>query len=219
MNTDLVTTSELFELLTKATRDAVWNWNLETNMIWWNEGYTTLFGYNTQSVVENDIASWVDHIHPDDKDRVLSSIHQVIDDGGANWADEYQFQRADGRYATVYDRGYVLYRDGKPLRMVGAMQDITERVALQKAHEESEERLRFALQSARLGTWELDPIQGIVSWDSRCQELCGLTNSPSQSYAQTLDYIHPDDRSRVQEAVQWALNPQSGGTMIPAFGL
>ncbi|WP_240543430.1 PAS domain-containing sensor histidine kinase [Spirosoma foliorum] len=217
MNTDVVTTGELFELLTKATRDAVWNWNLETNTIWWNEGYTTLFGYNTQEVAEDALEAWVDHIHPQDKDRVLFSIHQVLDAGGTNWSDEYQFQRADGRYATVLDRGYILYREGKPLRMVGAIQDITDRVALQKAHEESEERLRFALQSARLGTWELDPVRGVVNWDSRCQELCGLTNADSQSYAQTVDYIHPDDRSRVEEAVRWALNPLSGGHYETSF--
>ncbi|GAB4010320.1 hypothetical protein GCM10028808_20780 [Spirosoma migulaei] len=217
MNTDVVTTSELFELLTKATRDAVWNWNLEANVIEWNEGYTTLFGYSPQETITNGLESWSSHVHPDDKEQVLVSLHQVIDQGGENWSYEYRFQRADGGYSIVYDRGYVLHRDGKPLRMVGAMQDITERVRLQKAHEESEERLRFALKSAQLGTWELDPIRGVVNWDARCQELCGLTNAASQIYAQTLDYIHPDDRNRVNEAVQWALNPESGGHYDASF--
>ena len=217
MNTDLVTASQLFDLLTKATRDAVWHWDLEADTIWWNEGYTALFGYSPQEAAEDGLESWSRHVHPDDKERVLVSIHRAVEEGTTHWADEYRFLRADDSYATVYDRGYVLHRDGKPIRMVGSMQDISERVTLQQAHEESEERLRFALQSAQLGTWELDPIRGIVTWDERCQELSGLTNEQNVSYRQTLDYIHADDRQRVSEAVQWALNPQSGGHYDTSF--
>ncbi|WP_420147158.1 PAS domain-containing sensor histidine kinase [Spirosoma sp.] len=210
MNTDSAITSDLFELLTKATRDAVWNWDLEANTVWWNEGYTSLFGHDS-SQREKGPESWYDHIHPDDKDFVLSSIHDVIDRGGVNWSAEYRFGRADGTYATVYDRGYILHRDDKAVRMVGAMQDISERVALQKAREESDDRLRFALQSAQLGTWDVDPIRGIVNWDDRCRQLFGLTKHNTIAYNDTFQYIHHDDRRRVEEAMQWALNPASGG--------
>ncbi|GAB4017633.1 hypothetical protein GCM10028773_14680 [Spirosoma koreense] len=201
---------ELFELLTKATRDAVWNWDLEADTVWWNEGFSTLFGYEprgSQSVEE----SWVSRIHPADREHVLHSIHQVIDGGGTNWSDEYRFRRSDGTYATVYDRGYILHRDGKPLQMVGAMQDVSERVALQRACEESEERLRFALKSAQLGTWELDIVQGIVTWDDMCREIFGLSGYGTTVYVDTLRYLHPDDRGRVDNAIQWALKPESGG--------
>ena len=217
MYTDLVTNNELFELLTKATRDAVWHWDLEADTIWWNEGYTTLFGYSAQEAAEDGLESWSRHVHPDDKERVLTSIHRAVEQGLTNWSEEYRFGREDGSYATVFDRGYVLHRDGKAIRMVGSMQDISERITLQQAHQEGEERLRFALDSAQLGTWELDPIQGIVTWDARCQELCGLKNQNRQLYGQTLDYIHADDKSRIEEAVQWALNPKSGGHYDMSF--
>lgn len=216
-NTDLVTTSELFELLTKATRDAVWHWDLETNSIWWNEGYTQLFGYDLEGEDADGFESWSKHVHPDDKESVVSGIQQVIDEGGKNWSAEYRFQRADGAYAIVLDRGYVLWREGKAIRMVGAMQDITEQVMLQQARVESEERLRFALQSAQLGTWELDPQSGVVKWDRRCQELCGLTDENAVRYDRTLDFIHPADRERVEKAVQWALSPESGGSYDMSF--
>lgn len=211
MNTDLVTTGELFDLLTKATRDAVWNWDLEADTVWWNEGFSILFGHSSGAGPQGP-ESWYDHVHPDDKERVLSTIYQAIDQGATNWSDDYRFRRADGTYATVYDRGYILHRDGKSVRMVGAMQDISERVALQQAQHESEDRLRFALESARLGTWDVDPIQGIVSWDDRCKKVFGLTKYNKIAYGDTLQYIHPDDRQRVETTVQQALNAQSGGT-------
>ncbi|GAB4031414.1 PAS domain S-box protein [Spirosoma jeollabukense] len=210
MNTDLVTTSELFELLTKATRDAVWHWDLEADTVWWNEGFSTLFGYDTQ-VSESGPESWYNHVHPNDKERVLNSIYSAIDQGATNWSAEYQFCRNDGTYATVYDRGYILHRDGKSVRMVGAMQDITDRVALQRARDESEERLRFALQSAQLGTWEFDPVLGTVNWDDRAKEIFGIPRANVMAYENSLAYIYPDDSRKVEDAVKWALNPASGG--------
>ncbi|MBD2755910.1 PAS domain S-box protein [Spirosoma sp. BT704] len=95
--------------------------------------------------------------------------------------------------------------------MIGAMQDISERVALQQAREESDDRLRFALQSAQLGTWDVDLIRGLVNWDERCKQIFGLAKSSTISYDDTLRYIHVDDQRRVQDSAKWSLNPQSGG--------
>ncbi len=217
MRTDSVTTNELFDLLTKATRDAVWHWDIVADTVWWNEGYTTLFSHPSQETTEDGLESWSRHVHPDDKERILTSIHQAVEQGLTNWSDEYRFGRADGSYATVLDRGYVLHREGRPIRMVGSMQDISERISLQRAHQDGAERLRFALDSAQLGTWELDPIRGVVAWDTRCQALCGLVNQDVKRYGQTLDYIHADDRERVSQAVQWALKPASGGQYDARF--
>lgn len=210
-------TNELFDLLTKATRDAVWHWDIVADTIWWNEGYTTLFGHPAQEATEDGLESWSRHVHPDDKERILLSIHQAVEQGLTNWSAEYRFGRADGSYATVLDRGYVIHRKGHPIRMVGSMQDISERIALQQAHREGEERLRFALDSAQLGTWELDPVRGVVEWDARCQALCGLANQDSQSFGQSLDYVHADDKEWVSQAVQWALKPESGGQYDARF--
>lgn len=69
----------------------------------------------------------------------------------------------------------------------------------------------FALQAAGLGVWELDPITNVVNWDDRCRELFGLAYHNQLPYEQAIQYIHPDDANRVNEAVQWVMNPQSGG--------
>ncbi|GAB3769999.1 hypothetical protein GCM10028818_07060 [Spirosoma horti] len=210
-----MTTSELFELLAKATSDAVWHWDLNTNTIWWNEGLKTLFGHDIQDNTSGP-EFWYTFIHPDDKKQVVDDIHKLIDEGGLNWAAEYRFLRADGTMATVLDRGYVVHREGRAVRMVGAMQDITERVALQQQQNESEERLRFALESAQMGTWSFDPARNLASWDERCERLLGWVKG-NVSYTDSLKNIHPDDRGRVDREVQWALNPLSGGRYDTTF--
>lgn len=116
---------ERFRLLAKATNDAIWDWNLITNQVWWNEGYEQLFGY-ARAEVDPTAKSWTDYIHPEDVARVTDGIHRVIEHGGEAWSDEYRFRCKDGRYSYVLDRGHVI-RDaaGKPVRMIGGMTDLT----------------------------------------------------------------------------------------------
>ncbi len=123
---------ERFRLMAQATNDAVWDWNLVTNGVWWNEGVRSLFGY-TEEEIGPEATWWYEHIHPEEKERVVEGIHRLIESDGRFWSDEYRFARADGSYAHVYDRGYVICdEERKPVRMIGAMMDITERKLLEK---------------------------------------------------------------------------------------
>jgi PAS domain S-box-containing protein len=116
-----------YRLVANATYNAIWDWDLDLNIIWWNEGVQTLFGYSADEVC-SDLNWWYETIHPDDRERVFSGIHAVIDSGRQNWSNEYRYRRADGSYALVVDRGYVMRDEtGRPVRMVGAIQDITAR--------------------------------------------------------------------------------------------
>ena len=69
----------------------------------------------------------------------------------------------------------------------------------------------FAMKAAQLGVWELDPATDIVIWDDRCRELFGIAKDNALPYQQALACIHPEDVMRVDEAVKWAMNPESGG--------
>jgi PAS domain S-box-containing protein len=127
----LATSAERFRLLSRATTDAIWDWDLAANSLWWNEGFATLFGIREDEA--SDAASWSTRIHPEDHDRVVNSIHAVIDGEGEQWEDEYRFQRSDGSYATVMDRGHVIRNsEGKAVRMIGGMTDLTERKKLEQ---------------------------------------------------------------------------------------
>jgi PAS domain S-box-containing protein len=118
---------ERFQLANRATYNAIWDWDLRTNALWWNENFQTLFGYGAEEI-EPGIESWTNRIHPEDLEHVRTGIHEAIDSERHSWSDQYRFRRKDGRYAVVDDRGYIARKaDGSPVRMIGAMQDITER--------------------------------------------------------------------------------------------
>jgi len=122
---------ERFQFVARATNDAVWDWDLVSEAVWWNEGIRTIFGYAPEQVGP-DVSWWYEHIHPDDRDRVVIDVHAAIDRGAESWSTEYRFQRADGSFAEVFGRGYVLHDgEGRATRMIAAMMDVTERKQLE----------------------------------------------------------------------------------------
>ncbi len=150
-------TEERYRLAARATNDAIWDWNLATNHVLWNEALTVAYGYASEAVDPTG-DWWIAHIHPDDRARIDASIHAVIDGTGTAWSDEYRFLRADGSYADILDRGYVI-RDGhgSAVRMIGAMLDISER----KRAEEHQRLLTGELQHRVKNTLAL--VQAIAS--------------------------------------------------------
>ncbi|GAC1312360.1 MAG: PAS domain-containing sensor histidine kinase [Mucilaginibacter sp.] len=124
----LLVSDERFKYVVKATNDAIWDMDLKTQEVQWGEGYEKLFGYQLKNN-ERDFGDWKSKIHPDDLQRVLDSLEILIANKGSHiWEEEYRYFKSDGNIAYVYDRGYVIYdNQNNPVRMVGAMQDITQR--------------------------------------------------------------------------------------------
>lgn len=126
-------TNERFLWATKATNEAIWDWDVKTNVLYWGEGFFQLFGYKSGYKV-NTVDVWGDHIHPDDKEKVLKGIEDFMQQKKpGRWKDEYRFRKSDGKYAVVTDKGYLIYdEEGNMVRMVGATEDITERKQLER---------------------------------------------------------------------------------------
>jgi len=118
---------ERYALVARATNDVIWDWDAEHGTIIWNEALQSMFGYAPDQI-DNRLQWWDSHLHPDDRERVVAGINGIIEKGGSSWTDEYRFERADGSFTEVLDRGYIARsEDGTPIRMIGAMLDVTER--------------------------------------------------------------------------------------------
>ena len=118
---------ERFQLVARATSDAIWDWDLATGTVWWNQGVTALFGYPADEI-SRESSSRNSRIHPDDIDRVLAALPELTARGEQYWSGEFRFRRLDGSYADVLDRGFVIYDPAnRPIRMIGAMTDISDR--------------------------------------------------------------------------------------------
>jgi PAS domain S-box-containing protein len=207
-----------YRMATRATKDAIWDWDLVTNGVVWNEGIHELFHYR-EGEVQLTATWWIEHIHPEDRERVVHGIHEVIDAPDRfHWHDEYRYQRTDGSFAQVTDRGWVV-RDahGKPLRMVGAMQDVTDQRKAQAALQQSEERLRRVVEASGAGTWEADLATNQVTADPRLLALFGLPADTQVSLDVVMSGIHPDDRARVGEAISAATEGKNEGRYVAEF--
>jgi len=122
---------ERFQIVTRATNDVIWDWDLLTNQVWWNQAVEILFGYSLETI-DTDVSWWVENIHPDEQQRIVTATWDLINSGEKFWSNEYRFRCSDGSYAYILDRAYIVHdHTGKPIRMIGAMMDITERKRVQ----------------------------------------------------------------------------------------
>lgn len=189
-----------FRHIARATADAIWDWDMETGEMWWNDGIQTLFGYAPEDI-EPDISSWTNRLHPDEKDRILDEVNHAIESGAESWASEYRFRRNDGSYAYVWDRSFII-RDnsGKAIRMVGGKNDITE-------YRLQQEKLS---QQARLLDKAHDAIivrgvdNHVLFWNKGAERLYGWTAEEVLGRpVEALLYDNPSDfRQATQELLK-----------------
>lgn len=133
---------ERFKLVSRATNDALWDWDLVTDSLWMNEVHCNLLGYSSEEI-NPVIETWYKKIHPDDFPKVTEGIHKVIQSGKNYWSDEYRLLSKTGKISYVFDRGYVVYNEkGIPIRMIGAAIDITERKLAEQALQINDDRLQ-----------------------------------------------------------------------------
>ncbi|HVK90138.1 MAG TPA: PAS domain-containing protein [Mycoplana sp.] len=204
--------NERFRLAQRATQDAIWDWSFHDNRVLWNEALEHAYGW-APGQVDPTADWWLAQIHPDDRPRVDRSIHAVIDGTGTSWTEEYRFRRADGSFADVLDRGYVIRRpDGRAIRMIGAMLDLSLRKQAEAAVREADDRLRLATSAAGIGTFDYRVQSDELSWDDRCRSLFGVPPGTPVSYAGTfLAGLHPEDRDRADDAVRRSMDPAGSG--------
>ncbi len=114
-----------FHMVTLATRDAIYDWNIPTGRVWRNDAMMDIVG---EIDTVPDVEWWRQRIHPDDRAEVEASLAAAIAGGGRNWEAEYRLRTARGGYAHVRDRGFIVRNEARQVvRLIGAMTDITGR--------------------------------------------------------------------------------------------
>ena len=178
-------TAERYRLLAQATNDPIWDWDFGSEQVTWNEAVRTRFGHD-DAVGGTDARWWIEHVDPEDRERIHDSIYAVINGSGSSWTDEYRFLRADGSTAHVLDRGTVIRDDGgKAVRMIGAMLDLSERHEAQAALAESEATLRSVLEQMPIGVAIAEVPSGrLVHFNRACAKILGreVRSGPIEDY-------------------------------------
>ncbi|RYY62235.1 MAG: PAS domain S-box protein [Chitinophagaceae bacterium] len=107
----------------KATSDAIWEWDMQSGQMFRNETLMNMIGY--QMDTSKGLTWWLKSIHPEDRNRVADKVKEATDNMQQSWQDEYRFKCADGNYKYIQDRGFVVYESGLPVKMIGSLQDIS----------------------------------------------------------------------------------------------
>lgn len=123
--TQILNALERYDILSKATSDTIWDWDVPNNVIVYNQGIVKNFGYKVTKV--KNVKEWWDtNIHPDDRGKVHEEFEKAFQKKNAVVQVEYRYRSADGNYRHILDRAFIIYgANKKPERMIGSMQDIT----------------------------------------------------------------------------------------------
>ncbi len=144
-----------YTVLSKATVEGLWDWNIKTGQLYYNNNVKTLLGY-TDDDLESGFEWWKANIHPDDKEKILDKINAAFllpDITSLN--NEYRFAGKDGTYKIIADCFSILRNtEGEPIRLIVSMQDFTEQRNLQKQLADKEAIYRRQLARTVLDTQE-----------------------------------------------------------------
>ena len=207
---------ERFRLIANATNDVVWDRDLVNNRIWWSESFYNEFGFERTPETGNS-NFWIANIHEEDRERIMQVFHEAINSGARDWTAKYRIRKADGSYASIFDKGTVLTdTHGTPYRMVGAMMNITESELAAQQLKEKNDELQLLIQEFKFVT---DFIPQMV-WSTRTNGYHDFFNKrwydyTGLSFEQTRDRgwalaVHPDDYERTWK--NWEYSLKTGTT-------
>jgi two-component system, cell cycle sensor histidine kinase and response regulator CckA len=166
---ELQKAQERFQIISRATNDVIWEWDIGANSVWVSDNFGIAFGHQTgKEGMHPD--QWFDLIHPDDKKRVLAGISSLLASRGRVWWSEYRLRRSDGAYTHIYDRASLIL-DGahKPKRVIGLKIDVSEQKQAEEKIREQAELLDKAQDAIIVCTLD----RKITFWNQGAERIYG----------------------------------------------
>jgi PAS domain S-box-containing protein len=186
-----------------------WDWNIQSGQVVWSDNVEPMFGLQ-RGAFAGTYTAFLDLVHPDDRDGLSQAIRAAIE-GRKDYEVEHRIVRPDGASRWLACKGRVV-RDqaGKPFRMLGTVQDTTDKKRAIEALRESQERFQQLAENIREVFWMTNPEKTEMIYISPAYESiwgrsCGSLYASPRSW---LEAIHPEDRDRVLQA---ALTKQVDG--------
>ncbi|HET7273182.1 MAG TPA: PAS domain S-box protein, partial [Rubrobacter sp.] len=200
---------ERFRLVARATNEVIWDNDYVTGEHKLDGAVEAMFGYSAAGV-NADPDWWKERLHPEDRERVVSSLQEAVEGDQEAWTSEYRFRRADGAYSTIHDKGYVVRgEDGEPVRMLGSMMDLTEREEAKRKIQEAESRYRALVERMPAVTYvqEIGSPDAAMYISPQLEAWTGYSPEDFDDADFRWRLVHPDDRERLQAEVERVLEP------------
>jgi PAS domain S-box-containing protein len=202
--------AERLDLVVRGAEIGTWDWHIGTGHVTFNERWADMLGYHLDEI-EPHVRTWEQLVHPDDLPTVMEQVSAHLRGDTPLYSSEHRLRTKAGTWCWVFDSGRVVERDaqGAPIRAAGIHLDITARKELEAAQARTQRDLhskQLALDEAQalahLGFWEWDIATGEEQWSDEQCRIFGLDpRKITPTYATFLAALHPDDKARVQQAV------------------
>ncbi len=199
----------------EAVKALTFSYDIATGKITWGGSIKQITGYAPKEFAKVDIQAWADRIHPDDRDETLSILQEAMKKDRATA--EYRFKTKEG-YVTLSSISLTEKQNGKPIRLVGILQDITERKKAEEelrkhrdnleelveehtaALRESEDRLRLMIGNSLDVIFRIELDKGYTFMSPSIEGLLGYR---PQDYYNDPEYwrkiTYPDDIAKVED--------------------
>jgi PAS domain S-box-containing protein len=199
--------SRLAAIVTSSS-DAIVGKTLEGVVTSWNAGAERIFGYRAEEMIGQPIYRLI----PDDQHQVERDLLERIGRGESVEFGEAERIRKDGGHIWInLSVSPVRDAEGKLIGAASIKRDVTERRRAEAELRKHQDQLRLAHRAARLGAWHWDVVSRQLTWDEGLRQLYGL--APGEQVADLTGFlarVHPEDRERVEGALQRALQGAGG---------
>jgi PAS domain S-box-containing protein len=195
-----------FEIAANSVSDVIWEWNSETDSVWWGEGLETGLGYEKEEF-ENEKGFWANHIYEKDRKATVESLNQAIQSHQEEWNAEYRFYAADGQVRSIKDSA-VLFRDerGEVQRIIGAMVDVTSVEKYQEMLRLERNRFELIARSSNDVLYDHNFDGDEVWWSEGWVLRFGFDKEEVENHISWWEsLLHPDDKKYIMQSVKGAL--------------
>ena len=188
----------------RVTNDAIWDWDLLSNDMWWSDGYRHLFHEDPPPTINR----WYEGVNSDDRDRVTQSIKAAIDLGQDQWRGEYRHRRADHSYRDLVDRGFIVRDErGRAVRVVGGITDVTASRQAQRELNQAYQQLQMLAEQYQVlieqsvaGIYIIQDGRFVYA-NPRLAQMSGFNSAELLGRASIADILVEEDRAKVIEAL------------------
>jgi PAS domain S-box-containing protein len=193
-------------ILATAIPEAVWDTNLITGVTYTNDALLAIFGYTEEEVKNNDLW-WSANLHPADRARVENGIARALESDAVEWTDVYKFKCKDGTYKLIADRSTIIRdENGKAIRLVGTMLDITERNLREQQLRDALARYDVLMQATQDAVWDMNLVTGETYTNDTLKQIFGYDDEVQDNDRWWNSNLHPDDRVRVVAGINAAMD-------------
>ncbi len=209
---DNASLKEQIELAFSASRDGIWDWDMQNNTYYFSPRWKEMLGYKDDEL-ENNLSTWQSLLHPEDIEQANREIKRNLEGETNVYENKHRLRHKDGHWVWILDRGLTQFNEkGQAIRMIGTHTDLTTEInltnklselnhSLETRIEEAVSSLKKAQQQAKLGSWKLNIATNDLVWSDETYNIFELPNSAEvATYDNFLRAIHPDDVESVNGA-------------------